>query len=280
MLGLKLNHINKGGPLKEQGKSEGFDSCDWPRNLTQIEFKSSIFRRVWTLNLMDDHAKQWYTCSMLCQALCIISKPSVISTWSYTPEMPILGQNRFFVPCDLEIRRMALKNNRAPFYATLSFVHYFIAIGEFKLLQSGNNRIGPKSDFFVPCDLEIWRMILKNNRAHLLCYFKLCESFHSYWWIQTGATVRKRPNWDKICFDLSDLDLWPLTLNFCMDNTLINGNNSRKNNDDTMSETLWKSCDCRTDRRTDWWKEVSQLKSNFTTKYVVTNIIHWTSYPT
>ena len=30
----------------EQGKSEGFDSCDQPSNLTQIGFKSSIFQPV------------------------------------------------------------------------------------------------------------------------------------------------------------------------------------------------------------------------------------------
>ena len=30
----------------KQGKSEGFDSCDWPSNLTQIGFKSSIFQPV------------------------------------------------------------------------------------------------------------------------------------------------------------------------------------------------------------------------------------------
>ena len=38
-------------------------------------------------------------------------------------------------------------------------------------------------------------MTFKNNRAPLLCYFKLCVSFHSHWWIQTGVTVRKRPIW-------------------------------------------------------------------------------------
>ena len=38
----------------EQGKSEGFDSCDRPGNLTQIGFKSSIFQPVWPWNLMDD----------------------------------------------------------------------------------------------------------------------------------------------------------------------------------------------------------------------------------
>ena len=38
----------------KQGKSVGFDSCDRPSNLTQIGFKSSIFRLVWLWNLMDD----------------------------------------------------------------------------------------------------------------------------------------------------------------------------------------------------------------------------------
>ena len=32
--------------ISEQGKSEGFDSCDRPSNLTQIGFKSSIFQPV------------------------------------------------------------------------------------------------------------------------------------------------------------------------------------------------------------------------------------------
>ena len=77
----------------QQGKSEGFDSCDRPSNLTQIGYKSSIFQPVWPWNLMDDP---------------------------------------------------------------------------------------------------------KNNRAPLLCYFKLCASFRSHWWIQTGVTVRKRLIWVKI----------------------------------------------------------------------------------
>ena len=47
--------------------------------------------------------------------------------------------------------------------------------------------------FLEPCDLEIWRITLKNNRAPLLCYFKLCAAFRIHWWIQTGVIVRKRP---------------------------------------------------------------------------------------
>ena len=61
------------------------------------------------------------------------------------------------------------------FYATSSFVHHFVAIGDFKLeLQSGNARFGSNSMIFRalwPCNLTY---DLKNNRAPLQCYFKLC----------------------------------------------------------------------------------------------------------
>ena len=60
------------------------------------------------------------------------------------------------------------------FYATSSFVQHFIAIGEFKLeLQSGNAQSGSNSAILAPCDLEIWQMTLKNNRAPLLSNIKL-----------------------------------------------------------------------------------------------------------
>ena len=57
--------------------------------------------------------------------------------------------------------------------------------------------LGQIRRFLEPCDLEIWRMTLQNNRAPLLCYFKLSTSFCSHWWIQTWVTVRKRPIWVK-----------------------------------------------------------------------------------
>ena len=66
---------------------------------------------------------------------------------------------------------------------------------------------------FVPCDLEIWCMTLENNRAPLLCCFKLCAACHSHRWIQTGVTVRKRPIWVKIDDFFSPVtlqfDVWP-----------------------------------------------------------------------
>ena len=37
-------------------------------------------------------------------------------------------------------------------------------------------------------------------------------SFRSHWWIQTGVTVRKRPNWAKsTIFEPLDLEIWRMT---------------------------------------------------------------------
>ena len=114
------------------------------------------------------------------------------------------------------LSRVTLKFDRWPWktighlcYATSSFVHHFIAISEFKLdLQSGNNQFGSNRQFFVPCDLEIWRMTLKNYRAPLLSNIKLCASFHHHMWIQTGVTVWKRLGWVLTSVTLT-FDLWP-----------------------------------------------------------------------
>ena len=90
----------------------------------------------------------------------------MISGWSYSPETPNLGQNRWF---------------------------------------------------FEPCDLAIWRMTLKNSRAPLLCYFKLCASFRSHRWFQTWVTVRKRTIWVKFdnfwkCFGVLWVNSYQLVL--------------------------------------------------------------------
>ena len=164
------------------------------------------------------------------------------SNWSYSPKTPNLGQiRRFLEPCDLAIWLMTLKNNGAPLLC------YFTLYASFRshwCIQTGvtvrkRPICGQIRRFLEPCDLEIWRMTFKNNRAPLLRYSKLCASFRSHWWIQTGVTVRKRPIWVKFddFFYLCDLELWPLTLTFCMDITSIIGNNSWKFRDDTMIGT-------------------------------------------
>ena len=68
--------------------------------------------------------------------------------------------------------------------------------------------------FFSPCDLEIWCMISRNNRAPLPYYIKLCVSFQIHRWIQTEVTLRKRSIWVEIgdFFVPYDLEIWWMTL--------------------------------------------------------------------
>ena len=68
--------------------------------------------------------------------------------------------------------------------------------------------LGQIRRFLKLCDLEIWRMTLKNNRAPLLSNIKLYASFHHHMWIQTGVTVRKRLSGVVTSVTLT-FDLWP-----------------------------------------------------------------------
>ena len=110
------------------------------------------------------------------------------------------SNRRIFSLCDLEIWWMTPKNRRAPL---LCYFKLFASFRSHWWIKTGVTvwkwLIWVKiDDFFQPCDLAVWRMILKNKRAHLLCYFKLCASFCSHWWIQNGVTARKRLIWVKI----------------------------------------------------------------------------------
>ena len=84
------------------------------------------------------------------------------------------------------------------FCTTPSFVHHFKSIGEVKLVK-----------FLVPRDLEIWWMTLKNKRAPLLCYIKLCTSFQRFGWIQIWVTVPKHSIWVKMSHVTLKVDRWP-----------------------------------------------------------------------
>ena len=66
--------------------------------------------------------------------------------------------------------------------------------------------LGQIQRFLEPCDLEIWRMTLKFNRAPLLGNIKLfgiiSSSYVNSNWSYDPETV-------KLGVDLCDLDLWP-----------------------------------------------------------------------
>ena len=94
-----------------------------------------------------------------------------------------------FVSCHLEIRNW----------------NWILSL---EMINSGQNRW-----FLGPCDLENWWLILKINRAPLLCPSRLCALFHNHQWIQTEVTAWKHPIWVKIVNFLSSVTLkfdgWP-----------------------------------------------------------------------
>ena len=120
-----------------------------------------------------------------------------VTVWKHSIQ-PKFGD--FFVPHDLENWQLTLnKANPRDLIA---------ATGLVILLKLDWTR-----RFFSPCDLIIWWMTPKNNRARLLYHIKLCASFRSHWCIQTGVTVRKRTIWVKMddffsCVILK-FDRWP-----------------------------------------------------------------------
>ena len=105
-----------------------------------------------------------------------------------------------FSPCDLQIWWITPKNNRAPllYYIKLCAlfqIHQWIQTG----FTVRKHSVRVKIDVFCPMwPRNLTDMALKNNKTPLPSYFKLCASFRSHWWIQTGVTVLKSPIWVKI----------------------------------------------------------------------------------
>ena len=99
------------------------------------------------------------------------------------------SKSAFFVVCDLEIWWMTLKTTGPLLYVASSFVHLFVAISEFKWSYSPETpNLGQNWCLLSQNNLEIWQMVLKNNREPPLSNIKLCASFHHHMWIQTGWT--------------------------------------------------------------------------------------------
>ena len=118
------------------------------------------------------------------------------SNWSYSPETLNSGQNRrFFLSCmTLKFDGWHWKTIGHLFYTTSSLCIISNPWVNWNWSYSPQTlNLGQIRRYLEPCHLEIRRMTLKNNRATLLCCFKLCASFHRHQWIQTGVTVWKRP---------------------------------------------------------------------------------------
>ena len=128
-----------------------------------------LFHLVWPLYLMYNLKKNkhiFYANSIFAHDLVAIGEFIVeLQTGSARFRL----KSSFFGLCDLEIWWMTSKNNGVPLLCNFNLVHHFVAICELQLeLQPGNSQYESKSSIlFGLCDLEIWRMTLKNNRAPL-----------------------------------------------------------------------------------------------------------------
>ena len=160
--------------------------------------------------------------------------------------MPNSGQNwPFFILCDLEIWQMTLENITAPhltYFKLCASFHNHRSIRTVATVRKCQIRV--KISIF--CPLWPWNLIddLENQWGtssmllQAVCMISLPYVISN--WSYSPETA-------KLGFDLCDLDLWPLTLTFCMNITSVHGNNSWKFHDDgNIVKQVW-----RTDRRTD-----------------------------
>ena len=133
----------------QQGKSERFDSCDWPSNLkldSNRKFFCQCDREIWWMTSKKNRALFLYYVK-LCASFQIY--------WWIQTEFTVQKRSIRVEIGDM-LFRVTLKFDGWPwktighlFYATSSFVQHFLPIGEFKLeLQSGNAQSGSNSTIF------------------------------------------------------------------------------------------------------------------------------------
>ena len=147
----------------------------------------------WCMTLKNNRAPPLYYVK-LCTSLQIHWwSQTWVTAWKRSSRVKI---GDFFVPHDLENWHMTI--NKANLRDLIAVTGLVILL-----------KFDPNHRFFSPCDLEIWCMISKNNRAPLLYYIKLCVSFQIHRWIQTEVTLRKR----SIRVEISDF-LSLMTLKF------------------------------------------------------------------
>ena len=170
----------------QYGKSEGFDSSNWPSYLAQIRSKSSIFQCMWPWNLTDDLIKQLGTSSTQLEVCEFILELQSKNTqfrskslifwprwpwnligdliyshlWSQTGD--IIWKHLILVNIFDFSDHVTLKFDIWPswtighfFCATSSLVHHFVAICQLKVeLQSGKSQFGSNHCFLAHVTLK------------------------------------------------------------------------------------------------------------------------------
>ena len=122
----KKQNKTKKQQKKNQGKSEGFDSCDRSSNLkldSNRQFFRPCDREIWWMTSKNNRALLLYYVK-LCTSFQI--------HWWIQTGFTVQKLSIRVKICDMS-SRVTLKTIGHLFYATSSFVQHFVAIGEFKL---------------------------------------------------------------------------------------------------------------------------------------------------
>ena len=147
--------------------------------------------------------------------------------------------------------------------------------------------LGQIQRFLELCDLEIWQMTLKNNRAPLLGIIKLYASFYHHMWIQTGVTVWKQLSGVMTSVTLT-FDLWPwpfawtsllsmVIISWWYDESnIVKKVSQTDRKTDRQTDRRTEQTDRQTDRQTDWtihraaWSQLKILLAKVTPLFGVT----------
>ena len=125
----------------EQGKSEGFDSCNRPSNL-KLDSYRQLFRPC-------DHEIWWMTSKNNRALLLYYVKLCASFQTGFTVQKHSIRVKIGDMLSSMILNGWPWQTIGHLSYATSSFVQHFIAIGEFKLeLQSGNAQFGSNSTIF------------------------------------------------------------------------------------------------------------------------------------
>ena len=148
---------------------------------------------------------------------------------------------------------MTLKNNRTPLLCCFKLYasfhsHWWI---QTKVTVRKRSIWVKINDLLAMWPWNLTDDLQKNKQHQALCI--ITSPYVNSNWSYSPETAK----WGH---DLCDLDLWHLTLTFCMDITSVIGNHSCKFHDDTMRGTLRQKVS-QTDGQTDKQTEITVLRA-------------------
>ena len=120
--------------MVQQGKSEGFDTCDRPSNLkldSNRRFVSPCYLEIWWMTLKNNRALLLYYIKHCASFQIHRWSQTWVTVRKHSVRVKI-GEFLCVSSLNLKIDGWPWNTIGHPFYTTLSFVHHFKAMGEYQ----------------------------------------------------------------------------------------------------------------------------------------------------